>query len=48
MKFRSQRGLRGGANRVDDPARALVFGGASDNGILQNIVDNRRKDINDG
>jgi hypothetical protein len=37
-----------GANRVDDPVRALAFGGASDNQILQNVVDNRRKDISGG
>jgi hypothetical protein len=36
-----------GANKLDDPVHALVFGGASDNRILQNMVDNRRKDMND-
>jgi hypothetical protein len=36
-----------GANKLDDPVRALVFSGASDNRILQNVVDNRRKDMND-
>ena len=43
---KSTRGQRG-ANKLDDPVRALVFGAASDNRILQNEVDNRRKAEND-
>ncbi len=39
---KNRRGQKG-ANKVDDPVRALVFGGASDNRILQNVVDNRER-----
>jgi hypothetical protein len=36
-----------GARKPDDPVRALVFSGASDSRILQNVADNRREDMND-